>query len=155
MERDLYKPICEDLKKLFLDKFGGIHLEITHDGKFSNDLKAEFDRDILFFFKQRLYPDLTGFIVKDSSKRFIVVEVKDRILKIQNIFQVKMYAEFFRARFCFLISSKPIPEELKRVLRERPHVGIGYVYELIFLAQYHREKKRILSYSWFPKNPFD
>jgi len=153
-EKDLYEPIWENLKNLFLNKYDGCCLEITHNGKYSEDLKATFDRDILFFFKGRLSPDLTGFIVKDSLKRFIVVEIKKGQIKLPDIYQAKIYADFFRAEFCFLISSKPIPEEIKRVLKERPEVANGYAYKPIFLAQYDIEKGRILEYSWFPENPF-
>lgn len=173
-EGELYKPVWENLKKLFIDTFGGCHLEITYDGKFSEDLKSNFDDIILFFLKEHSYPDITGFVKNpEGDLWFIVVEIKDKKVGIRDFYQAKMYAEVFKAHYCFLVSTQPLSEEIKRVFKSKKWINRYtklvkiklkseiisipeefHVPENVFFAQYDKEKKRVLEYSWFPRHPF-
>jgi hypothetical protein len=61
------------------------------DKKFSNKLKAEIRdyRHIIFYFLKEVAPDITGFIKKDYSSDFIVIEVKAEAVKLDHIYQTR------------------------------------------------------------------
>jgi hypothetical protein len=75
-------------------------------------------KEILFRFLNRK-PDIAGYAVTDRENQFFV-EVKRGGLTIQDVYQIKMYKEVFGATFGFLISTQPIAEGLKRLLRSVP-----------------------------------
>ena len=165
-ERGLYELVKKFLEDKFRAKFRNGYLEITSDGRFSEDLKSQFDDDVLLFSKSHNFPDLTGYVFENYSgkenenlkKSIIVVEVKNKKVTMLDICQAKLYAEFFGAKFSFLVSSVPIPEEIKRVLRMKPNIligGIGYAYEPIFLGYFIKDLAKIRDYEWFPENPFE
>lgn len=94
-ERQYYGAVKAWLETLLRERFAAVHVELTADRKFSNTLKAQIDygRDLvsfLFFLKQAA-PDLTGFVKKDSasSREFVVVDVKNRSLKLDDVYQVR------------------------------------------------------------------
>ncbi len=98
-ESQYYEKIKAVLQYFLKDKFKEIHLEITAQKKFSNILKSEItkhgNRDIIFRFLKEAAPDITGFIKDDFSSSFIVVEVKNEIIKLDNILK----SRHFIARF--------------------------------------------------------
>ena len=153
IERDYYKPIKAKLEELLGTKFSNFHLEITADKKFSNKLKTEIspNRDIIFHFLKEAAPDITGFIKGEYSSDFIVVEIKNEEIKIDHIYQTKKYAELFNAKYALLVSTKEIPEEIKRLSK--------VVYSLLSsggyrttLVYFDAERKDLVE--WFEKNPF-
>lgn len=117
LERDYYEPVKDWLDKMLAEKFASHHLEVTAEGKFSNTIQAQIDRhrDLIFaFLRKDAAPDLTGFVKKDeeSSREFIVVEVKNEPIKLDDIYQTRKYAELFDARYALLISTHEIPEKI-------------------------------------------
>ena len=153
LEKDLYGPILRNLQTLLAQRFSDTHLEITANHMFSNRLKSQIPqhRDLIFNFLKEAAPDITGFVKGDYSADFIVVEVKNGALKLDDIYQTRKYAELFDARYAILVSPHEISEELKRLDR--------LVYSLLSLPGY---KKLTLAQfdttegfsEWFPENPF-
>jgi hypothetical protein len=155
MERDYYKIIKEKLELLLTTKFSDFHLEITADKHFSNKLKAQVsqNRDIIFSFMREAAPDITGFIKEENSTNFLVVEVKRETIKLDDIYQARKYAELFDARFGLLISTKEIPEEIKRLHRVVYSLLSLPAYKTLTIVHYHDDSKEFIE--WFPKNPFE
>lgn len=157
-ERDYYEPIKKKLENLLSKKTDKFHLEITADKRFSNKLKAEINkyghRDIIFSFLKDAAPDITGFITEESSSRVVVVEIKNEEIKIDDIYQTKKYAELFEAKYALLISTKEIPEEIKRLSNVvYKLLSGGYGYEKITLVHFHPDTGEFAD--WFEKNPFE
>ena len=170
-EEELYGAVKNQIKQQFLQHYNNCHLEITNR-RFSDELKSKFD-DLTFFqilSKEHTWPDITGF-VKDTEgeTRFIVLEIKNDRAKIKDFYQAKMYGEFFKAQYCFLVCTEPLPQILKRVIMSKDWI-IQYVKRVkftfdgppkeynfpgsVFFIQYNKEKGEVGEDSWFPKNPF-
>lgn len=152
------KIYYEQIKKKFEDLFnpkGETYLEITANKTFSNKLKQEIPqyRHIIFSFLDQIAPDITGFIKRTYGAEFIIIEVKDEIIKLDHIYQVRKYAELFDARFTFLVSTQEIPHELKELSK--------IVYPLLFLPAYKKltlvqfDKNTNQFIDWFEENPFE
>src|SRR5215469_9383800 len=109
-EANLYQPIRERLEELFATKAKQCYIEITASKGLSEKLKSKIPphREIVFaFLKKR--PDLFGFVENQYASDLIIVEVKERIEKLDDIYQAKLYKEVFDARYGFLITTQPIP----------------------------------------------
>ena len=160
-EGEYYDIVKEKLRELFEEKTVSypnvkIHLEITANGIFSNELTSRIpsSRDIIFsFLKRRLAPDITGFIETPILPGFVVVEVKRGKIELDHLYQLKKYADLLDAKFAFLVSLKPIPEEIRRLskvvhsLLTRPTI-----YERFALAQFDEYNGEFAE--WFEKDPF-
>jgi len=154
-ERQYYEIIREQLNTLLGNKYDSFHIEITADKRFSNVLKSEIGqyREIIFYFLKEAAPDITGFIKKQYSTEFVVVEIKRNAIKLDDIYQTRKYAELFDARYALLISPMEIPEEIKRLHR--------VVYSLLALPAYktltivHYDEETTDFVEWFPSNPFE
>ena len=162
-EKPLYQPTKEFLRLKFLDSFDNCYLEITADGHFEEALKKAVQQDIIFaFLKRGTSPDLVGFIEQEySTKDFITVEIKSGQINIRDIAQAKLYGDLFNAKYAFLISPQPIPEEIKRlhqklsILHRFMSGYTTYIGQLLFSPTtldamvVHRVKE-----DWFPESPF-
>ncbi len=156
-ESQYYEKIKAVLQYFLKDKFKEIHLEITAQKKFSNILKSEItkhgNRDIIFRFLKEAAPDITGFIKDDFSSSFIVVEVKNEIIKLDNIYQTKKYADLFDAKYALLISIKEISEEIKRLSKVIPALlSLNNWMKRFVLVHFNYENKELID--WYPENPF-
>lgn len=153
-EKDYYEPIKNEFEKLFKAK-GDVHLEITANKNFSNKLKEQIpdSRHIIFYFLKDVAPDISGFIRKDYGSNFIVIEVKDEILKLDHIYQVRKYAELFDAKFGFLVSTDQIPEEIKRLSKVVYTLLSLPAYKKLILVRFTKETKKLED--WYPENPFE
>lgn len=152
-EKELYPLIRYELGNKFKSQGQPCYLEITADGKFSETIKSAIREDIIFtFLKKKASPDITGWT---SAKEFIVAEVKNEKITIQDIYQTKMYMDLFRAKYGFLISTEPLPTEIKR-LHERFWIlnTTSYGYTIVTLTQFDPENKKFNEESWFPESPF-
>jgi len=155
-EKQLYEVIKEKLEEILKVKFNDFYLEITADTGFSNKLKSEIPRgrEIIFNFLKKARPDITGFVKENSFSYFIVIEVKNTSIELDDIYQTKKYAQLFGAKYALLISTNEIPEEIKRLDKTiYPHLlSGGYGYERIVLVHFDINRKEFVE--WYEKNPF-
>lgn len=73
-----------------------------------------------------------------------------------DIYQVKLYKEVFDAKYGFLITTKPIPEEIKRLCRNTFNIlrsSGDDTYRFLAIGQYDKESGQFVD--WFEKNPFE
>jgi len=154
-EREYYEIIRDQLNTLLRNKFDSFHLEITADKRFSNLLKSEIGqyREIIFYFLREAAPDITGFIKKQYSTEFVVVEVKRDVIRLDDIYQTRKYAELFEARYGLLISPMEIPEEIKRLYRIVYSLLALPAYKTLTIVRYDKETRDFSE--WFPRNPFE
>jgi len=161
-EKLLYDPVKVEFERLFRHKFGDCHLETTFKGNFTGLLKERISEDIVYMFIKRMkgsehrFPDITGFM-KDPgrySEQFITIEVKNEKVSLLDIYQAKMYADLFDAKYGFLISTEPISDDLKRLHKVRPKILQRSLVDYIFLVQFDAKTSKIVHESWFPGSPF-
>ena len=153
-EREAYPHIKNWLEEQLKPRFIDFHLEITADRKFSNALKQQIDRnrDLIFNFLKEAAPDITGFVKGDYSREFIVVEIKNKPIKLDDIYQTRKYAELFDARYALLVSTEEIPEEIIRLSKVVfPYLLSLPAYKQLTLVHFGDNAKNIV---WFPENPF-
>jgi len=154
-EADLYKPVLGKL----MEELGGklrcnFGLE-TSDKGLSERIKAAIPpgREIVFNF-MRMKPDIMGVVEREYQKDLTVVEVKEKALKIEDVYQAKMYKEVLGARYGFLVSAAPIPEELKRLCKTTVsilHSIDDHTYRFLAIAQFFPNHGFI---DWL-ENPFE
>lgn len=155
-EKDLYQPVKEQLEKLLATKGRGFHLEITAAKGLSEKLKAIIPdgREIVFaFLKKR--PDLFGYVDGKLSKDLVTVEVKEGAAKLEDIYQAKLYKEVLGAKYGFLITTQPVPEEVKRLCKSTPDILRSVcddIYRFLAVAQLDKDKNEFVD--WFEENPF-
>ena len=124
-EEPLYEPIKNLLQKQFeqsVEVEGKVHLEITANGRFSEELKEALDDRALSILRvERFSPDITGFLQKKDyrSQDLVTVEIKPDKIKIKHIYRAKLYADVLNAKYGLLISPKKIPEEIRRFIIDR------------------------------------
>lgn len=154
-ERAYYEFVRVWLETLLKPKTSMLHLEVTADRQFSNTLQAQIDqhREIIFSFLKDARPDITGFLTSkpDSTREFIVVEVKLTPIKLDDIYQIRKYAELFEASYALLVTPHEIPERIVRLAR--------VVYPLLSLPGYKRVTLARLredgaNVDWLPEAPF-
>lgn len=116
-EKEWYKLIKKEMEELFKAKCDNVYLEITASGKFSGKLKSKIGthRDIVFSFLKSASPDITSFVEQKGISRFIVVEFKKQVIKLDDIYQARKYMDLFNSSYTFLISLHAISEEIKRL----------------------------------------
>jgi len=157
LEKDLYWRVKAVLETMFSEKFGFCYLETTSEGTFSDSLKDQVQHDIIFSFIRKtrggghVSPDLTGYVRHNGGKDFITVEVKNEKLILDDVYQAKMYADLFSAKYGLLISTDPVPSELKK-LHIAIHVLDRSVPDCMYLAQCSN-LGLIEPTSWFPVDP--
>ncbi|MGH7800978.1 MAG: hypothetical protein ACREOW_10190 [Thermodesulfobacteriota bacterium] len=153
-EKDYYEAVKKEFEDLFNTK-GETYLEITANKTFSNKLKKEIPdyRHIIFYFLKEVAPDISGFIKRKYGTEFIVIEVKDEVLKLDHIYQSRKYAELFDARFVFLVSTQEIPEEIKRLSRVVYSLLSLPASRKLILVQFNADANQFVE--WFEENPFE
>ena len=119
----LYEPIKKSLEKKFKDKFGNCYLEIPRNRKFTNEFKNAIPRGYgttLLFIGRMKAPDIVGFVEmrdaiygnsavlvgdKKAERKhaiwhdFIVVEVKNREISLNDVNQARNYG--LTSKICF------------------------------------------------------
>jgi hypothetical protein len=157
MERELYEWIRYKLEEMFKNKFTNCHLEITSNGNFSEEIKSKVPdyHDIIFsFLKKKNSPDLTGFVKEQYTTEFITVEIKKDVITLEDVYQAKRYADLFRAKYGFLITTKSIPTEIKRLCQKINILYIAGTGATLKLGEFDTERKEIQENKWFPEPPF-
>ncbi len=156
-EADFYQPIKKGLEELLVSKGKTFYLEVTATRRWSEKLKGKIPqgREIVFtFLKKR--PDLLGFVEAQYSSNFITVEVKEQIKKLDDIYQAKLYKEVFDAKYGFLITIEPIPEEIKRLCNSTfsiLHSSTDSIYGFLAIGHFDPIKGHFTD--WCEKNPFE
>ncbi len=156
-EADFYELIKQKLEELLASKGRRFYLEVTARKGLSEKLKGAIPqhREIVFtFLKKR--PDLFGYIEGQYSKDLVTVEIKERIEKLDDIYQAKLYKEVFAARYGFLITTKPIPEEIKRLCKSTIdilHSAGDSIYRFLVIGHFDQESGQFVD--WFEENPFE
>lgn len=154
-EESYYPLVKQKFVELFEAKGCEIYLEITANKTFSNKIKGKIPdhRQIIFSFLRNVAPDITGFIEKGSLTDFVVFEIKNEQIKLDHIYQTRKYAELFNAKFAFLVSTKEIPEEIKRLSKViHPLLYSQSIYQDRTLVRFDKETE--LLEDWYPENPF-
>ena len=154
-ERDWYDPVEAKLVEQLLGVADDFYLETGATKGFSERVKAAIPagREIVFSFLRRR-PDILGYVNREYSKDLITVEVKEKSLTIEDIYQAKMYKEVFGARYGFLITATAIPEALKRLCKQThqiQHSSHDDTYSFLAIAEFHRAGGFI---EWFEDDPF-
>lgn len=156
-ERQHYQVVKDWLQEYLEQRFPSSYLEITASGKFSERLKAHIGqhRDIVFRFLREAAPDITGFVGGDASRGFVVVEVKARTIKLDDLYQARKYAELFDARYALLVSTEEIPQEIIRLSQVVfPYLPAIPAYGRLTLVRFQKGTDVAWSASWFPEDPF-
>ena len=166
-EKELYEPIKKYLLNAFTEKFGNCYLEVTAQGVFSEPLKSVVSNDIIFhFLGRKAAPDLTGFIhtggtqwtpwTISSIKDFVTVEIKNEKITLQDVYQAKMYGDLFQAKYALLVSSRLIPEEIKRLDQRLFAVTHRYMTGWhLYIGCWSSEVNRIAESEWLPRSPYE
>jgi hypothetical protein len=154
-EADWYDLVQVKLGEQLSAVAASYYLETGAAKGFSETVKAAIPsgREILFSFLRRR-PDIIGFVSREYAKELITVEVKERSLTIEDIYQAKMYKEIFSARYGFLVSATPIPEALKRLCKQTPsilHSVDDGIFKFLAIGQVDRAGGFV---EWFEDNPF-
>jgi len=154
-ERDWYDPIEAKLVEKLLGVADDFYLETCATKGFSERVKAAIPagREIVFSFLRKK-PDILGYVNRQYSKDIITVEVKEKSLAIEDIYQAKMYKEVFGARYGFLITATAIPEALKRLCKQTypiQHSSHDDTYSFLAIAEFHRAGGFV---EWFEDDPF-
>jgi hypothetical protein len=154
-EADLYDLVDAKLAEQLSGVAANFYLETAAAKGFSETVKAAIPsgREIVFSFLRRR-PDIIGYVNREYAKDLITVEVKEKSLDIEDIYQAKMYKEVFGARYGFLVTAGPIPEALKRLCKQTypiQHSANDSTYSFLAIAQFHRAGGFI---EWFEENPF-
>lgn len=154
-ERDYYPIVKEKLEGILRARFDSFYLQITANREFSNTFKANIGqyREIVFYFLREAAPDIAGFIKKEHSTDFLIVEFKREKIKLDDIYQTKKYAELLDARYALLISIEEIPEEIKRVSKVVYPLLSLPVYKRLTIVHYDEQTEQFVE--WFEKNPFE
>jgi hypothetical protein len=156
-EANFYQPIKERLEELFAAKKKRFYLELTATKGLSDKVKGKIPqhREIVFaFLKKR--PDLFGFVEGEYASDLITVEVKGRIKTLDDIYQAKLYKEVFDARYGFLITTEPIPEEIKRLCKNTVSIlrsSVDSIYRFLVIGHFDKETGQFVD--WFEENPFE
>jgi hypothetical protein len=163
-EKDLYEPIRRELEERFFVS-GKVHLEVSADGRISETVKEKLDDVCLHIINfERLKPDIIGFLRTETKTGrgagyyhddMIIAEVKNEQIGITDIIQTKAYAEVFAAQHTFLVSSEPIPEEVKRFVKMKPGLLYGGPYGEIRLVQFDVDRETFVERSWYRESPFE
>lgn len=153
-ESDYYKPIQHAFNNLFRKK-GSLLSEITANSQPSNRIKEQIsdNRNIIFSFLREARPDITGFSVGEYSNKWFVIEIKNEEIKLDHIYQTRKYIDLFDAHFGFLVSTKEIPAEIKKITEiDYGILDIGQ-YRCFCLCEFDEEHGTILN--WHKENPFE
>src|SRR5258708_24120175 len=154
-EKDWYAAVEAKLGEQLCGVVEEVYLETGATKGFSERAKAASPagREIVFSFLRRR-PDILGYVNRQYSKDLITVEVKEKSLTIEDIYQAKMYKEVFGARYGFLITATAIPEALKRLCKQTyqiQHSSHDDTYSFLAIAEFHRAAGFV---EWFEDNPF-
>lgn len=160
-EERLYEPVRQSIWNLF-SKLGKTHIEIPgRTKKFSPELMRKFENVSLNIIdREEFYPDLMGFVQTTGYPAYslIVCEVKDEALKLRDIMQARNYGVIFGVQYDLLVSSEPLPEQIRRLYLDK-RLFLGRFAEEwgknVRIALFDESEKKTIGSSWVPSPPFN
>ena len=149
-ESELYEIVMSKMHNLFRSKGIPVSFEITASGLLSDEMKKGLSDIQLFFIEsRRKRPDIIGY---NKDLGYIVIEVKDKEIDLDSIYQLKVYSDLLMARFAILISTKPIPERVRRYFSKvfiPRNFGLDWH---VFLVYFDPERGEFME--WYERDPF-
>jgi hypothetical protein len=107
-------------------------------------------------FLASIVPDIAGVI---EGQVFLsplaIAEVKAKSLTLEHVYQAKRYKDVLQARCGFLVTDRPIPEELKRLCDKNWDILNSVsdsVYKFLAIGQFDIAAGTFND--WFPEDPF-
>jgi len=150
-EKELCEPVRAALELSFAAIGKKTFSETGATKGLGEPLKALIPQGLEIIFRYlNLKPDIIGYVETNRGKEIFTAEVKLGGLKVQDIYQAKMYREVYRATFGFLIGTQPVTEELKRLVRSLPnilHSSGDYTFNFLALARFDLESSTFTD--WF------
>lgn len=147
-EAKYYEPIKKKLEQ-FLEGKLECDFEITANKFLSRDLQDKIWPDRKLPALGREVPDITGYTSKEDV---IIIEIKREIIKLDDIYQARKYAELFNSKYGFLISTEKLPSKIKQLsnvvdsLLSLPKGG------KLNICRYKTSSKSLTE--WYPDEPF-
>jgi hypothetical protein len=157
-EAELYEPVISCLRDSFAAVGRSVHLEIAATRGLSEQVKRSIPKgnEIVFSFLHLHRPDIIGVIDGENVLNpLVVAEVKAKTLTVADIYQTKLYKDLLQARGAFLVSTKQIPETLRRLCAENwdiwrsPSDG---PYRFLAICQFDITTGKFVD--WFQEDPF-
>jgi hypothetical protein len=151
-EEDLYVPISGYLEKEFRDhSLGEYHVEITSNGCFSAHLLDRFRiiEEVQQLLPRKLMPDITGYT---RNTRIFVVEVKNRSLILEDVYQLRCYAELVNSEDALLVSPFDFSASDRRLLQRRNDLLQLFNRKPISIGIFNEETQMVET--WYPRRPW-
>lgn len=157
-ESDYYEPVCDALQTRFEERVdGNIHLEVTGSGTYSNRLQAQIPsgREMIFEVIGRgSSPDVAGFIERESTTDFIIVEIKpDRMSNLKPVYQCQRYVDLFRAQHGFVVAPAAISEKIRRLCQLTGVLYQDSTHSHLSIAEFDEEHGFFSN--WHKEDPFE
>lgn len=155
MEKEYYEAVRKGIEALFGRRGKTCYFEITSEG-LSEKLKGHIPKGreiVLSFLSGSVKPDIVG-LIEEEYRPFVVVEVKEHAVKLDDIYQARKYADLLEAKFTFLVSLQQIPEQIKRLVEATSDIVNFFMAGRMFnLVHFDTEQNQFLE--WIPDNPFE
>ncbi len=152
-EKELYEPAKKAIIKWFNNEYSAINkskrVGMIKAWISANKIPREFKRNVsddtlLIFSKEKDRPDIVGTVYINNTCDIFTAEVKNREIKVKDIYQLKRYAELLKAKHAFLISPEPLPEEIRRVIKRNPSItSYSAGHHVMHIPRFDVEKQRI------------
>lgn len=156
-EKDLYEPIKKFLCSEFDARYGNCYLERTDRRNPSEKVKEAIpkDKDIIMAALPNKKPDLMGFYNDCGDKKLITVEIKLGAIKLEDVYQAKLYGDLFSAKYALLISTVQVPQLIKRLHKALHIFNLSRGERTIYIGQWQgKPHNEVIKDSWCPDSPF-
>jgi hypothetical protein len=156
VEAELYEPVMSCLKGAFQAVGKNVRLEISATLGLSEQVKRAIPagREIVFSFLRQNRPDIVG-VIEGGGLNLVVAEVKAKSLTLDDIFQTKRYKDLLRTRCAFLVTVKPIPEDLRRLCDQNWDIWYSASdesFKFLAICQFDIATGKFVD--WFRDDPF-
>ena len=158
VEAELYEPVMSCLRSSLVAVGKSVFLEIAAVTGLSERMKRAIPKgdEIVFSFLRKHKPDIVGVIEGENVMNpLVVAEVKAKSLSLDDVFQTKRYKDLLQARGGFLVTVKPIPEDLRRLCGQNGdllHSASDGPYKFLAICQFDIAAGKFID--WFQDDPF-
>lgn len=99
-------------------------------------------------------PDVTGFVEREHTTDFIVVEIKpDRMSNLKPVYQCQRYVDLFQARHGFVVTPAAVPEKIRRLCQLTGVLYQDSVRSHLSVTGFDEENEVFAD--WHDENPFE